>query len=132
MRYDSPFIKFLEAIANMLIGTFLWFLFSLPVITVFASGAALYHCTVKGIFGESFVTDIWGLHVVDRLGEFTKPVTIIQGSDDQLVAATSIEEASHYFPNAEFHLIDGAGHGFSGDDFDTAVKYGLDYLFANT
>ncbi|MBQ1482752.1 MAG: DUF624 domain-containing protein [Erysipelotrichaceae bacterium] len=52
MRYDSPFIKFLEAIANMLIGTFLWFLFSLPVITVFASGAALYHCTVKVIFGE--------------------------------------------------------------------------------
>ena len=82
--------------------------------------------------GSRFVTDIWGLNVVDRLGEFTKPVTIIQGSDDQLVAATSIEEASHYFPNAEFHLIDGAGHGFSGDDFDTAVKYGLDYLFANT
>ena len=82
--------------------------------------------------GSRFVTDLWGLNVVDRLGEFTKPVTIIQGSDDQLVAATSIEEASHYFPNAEFQLIDGAGHGFSGDDFDTAVKYGLDYLFANT
>ena len=82
--------------------------------------------------GSRFVTDLWGLNVVDRLREFTKPVTIIQGSDDQLVAATSIEEASHYFPNAEFHLIDGAGHGFSGDDFDTAVKYGLDYLFVNT
>ena len=36
----------------MLIGTFLWFLFSLLVVTVVASSAALYHCTVKVIFGE--------------------------------------------------------------------------------
>ena len=52
MRYDSPFIKFLEAIANLLIVTFLWFVFSLPILTVVASSAALYHCTVKVIFGE--------------------------------------------------------------------------------
>jgi len=52
MRYDSPFIKFLEAIANLLIVTFLWFVFSLPILTFVASSAALYHCTVKVIFGE--------------------------------------------------------------------------------
>lgn len=52
MRYQSPFIKLLEAGANMLIVTFLWFIFSLPIFTVVASGAALYHCTVKVIFGE--------------------------------------------------------------------------------
>ncbi len=52
MRYDSPFIKFLEAIANLLIVTFLWFVFSLPILTFIASSAALYHCTVKVIFGE--------------------------------------------------------------------------------
>lgn len=52
MRYDSPFIKFLEAIANLLIATFLWFVFSLPILTFVASNAALYHCTVKVIFGE--------------------------------------------------------------------------------
>ena len=52
MRYDSPFIKFLEAIANLLIATFLWFVFSLPILTFVASSAALYHCTVKVIFGE--------------------------------------------------------------------------------
>lgn len=52
MRYDSPFITFLEAIANLLIATFLWFVFSLPILTFVASSAALYHCTVKVIFGE--------------------------------------------------------------------------------
>ncbi|MBQ9679247.1 MAG: alpha/beta hydrolase [Ruminococcus sp.] len=81
--------------------------------------------------GSRFATDLWDVDVISWLHTFNKPVTIIQGSDDNLVAASSIEEASHLFPNAEFHLIDGAGHGFSGDDFDTAVQYGLDYLFTN-
>ena len=83
------------------------------------------------ILGGVFASDLWDLDVTARLGEFNRPVTIIQGSDDDLVAAESIEEASHLFPYAEFHLIDGAGHGFSGDDFDTAAQYGLDYLFKN-
>ena len=83
------------------------------------------------VLGSRFVTDLWDVDVISRLGNFTGPVTIIQGSDDNLVGASSIEEASHLFPNAEFHLIEGAGHGFSGDDFDVAVQYGLDYLFTN-
>lgn len=82
--------------------------------------------------GRVWATDLWGVDVVSRLGTFNKPVTIIQGSDDQLVAASSIEEASHLFPNVEFHLIEGAGHGFGGDDFDAAVQYGLDYLYQHT
>ncbi len=82
--------------------------------------------------GGAFARDLFGLDVVSRLSSYPHNVTIIQGSDDQLVAAKSIEEASALFPHAEFHLIEGAGHGFGGDDFDTAVNYGLDYLFANT
>ena len=41
----------LETIANMLIATFLWFLFSLPVLTVIPSSAALYHTINKVVFG---------------------------------------------------------------------------------
>ena len=82
--------------------------------------------------GGAFARDLYGVDVVSRLGSYPHNVTIIQGSDDKLVAAKSIEEASALFPHAEFHLIEGAGHGFGGDDFDTAVGYGLDYLFANT
>ena len=82
--------------------------------------------------GAAFARDLWDVDVVSRLEDFTGNVTIIQGSEDQLVSAESIEEASALFRNAEFHLIEGAGHGFSGDDFDTAVQYGLDFLFANT
>lgn len=82
--------------------------------------------------GAVFARDLWDVDVVSRLGYFPGNVTIIQGSEDQLVSAQSIEEASGLFRNAEFHLIEGAGHGFSGYDFETAVQYGIDYLFANT
>ena len=51
MNYNNPFIKMLETIANMLIATFFWFIFSLPVITIIPSSAALYHTINKVVFG---------------------------------------------------------------------------------
>lgn len=51
MDYNSPFIKMLETIANMLIVSLLWLLFSLPLITIVPSCSALYHTVNKVIFG---------------------------------------------------------------------------------
>ena len=51
MNYNNPFIKMLETLANMVIVSFLWLVFSLPVVTVIPSSAALFHCTSKVIFG---------------------------------------------------------------------------------
>lgn len=51
MQYNSPFVKILETIANMLIVSFFWIIFSLPILTVVPSTAALYHTTNKVIFG---------------------------------------------------------------------------------
>ena len=51
MNYDNPFIKMLETIGNMLIVSFFWLIFSLPVFTVVAASAALFHTTNKIIFG---------------------------------------------------------------------------------
>ena len=52
MNYESPFMKFLEAIANMLIVSVLWLVFSLPLVTVVASSAAMYHSVRTVIFGR--------------------------------------------------------------------------------
>ncbi len=52
MNYENPFIKMLEAIANMLIVSFLWFVFSLPLVTMVAASSALYHTSSKVIFGS--------------------------------------------------------------------------------
>ena len=51
MNYNSPFIKMLETVANMLIVSFFWLVFSLPVITVVPASAALFHTMSKIVFG---------------------------------------------------------------------------------
>ena len=51
MNYNSPFIKLLETIANMLIVSLLWLVFCLPIVTIVPSCCALYHTTAKIIFG---------------------------------------------------------------------------------
>ena len=89
-------------------------------------------------FGEGydlsgdFAKALYDVDVVSRLSEFEGNVIIIQGSNDDYVSADDTREASTVFPNAEYHLIEGAGHGFKGDDFEKAVSYGLDYLYKNT
>ncbi len=82
--------------------------------------------------GKKFAVDLFGVDVVSRLGEFDKNVLILQGSEDALVHPQMIEEASHSFPHCDFIMIEGSGHGFSGEYFNLAVKYGLEYLFENT
>ena len=42
----------LETIANMLIVSFFWLIFSLPIFTIVASSAALFHTVSKIIFGQ--------------------------------------------------------------------------------
>lgn len=82
--------------------------------------------------GAAFARDLFDVDVVSRLGDFPGNVVIVQGSEDPLVSASSIEEASKLFRHADFYLIDGAGHGFDGDDFEQSAQYGLDFLFDNT
>ena len=64
MTYDNPFVKILETIANMLIVSFFWLIFSLPLITLVPSSAALYHTVNKVIFGPGrgigVFKDFWG------------------------------------------------------------------------
>ena len=89
-------------------------------------------------FGEDyelsgqFARDLYDVDVVSRLGDFPGNVIIIQGSEDTLVPAYYSEEASTLFPNCEYYVIEGSGHGFGGEDFETAVNYGLEYLYKNT
>lgn len=38
------------------------------------------------------------------------------------------QRAIEEYPAAELKVIEGAGHGFSGGNFDLAMEYILDYL----
>ena len=60
-RYDGPLIRILTRIGNMMIVSFLWVAFCIPVLTIVPASAALYHTTAKVIrgTGNGVMKDFW-------------------------------------------------------------------------
>ena len=79
--------------------------------------------------GKPFFRDMIGYDVRDEIPNFDKPVLIIQGSEDNLVLPSVSREAADLYPDCEYRIIEGAGHGFSGEEHDIATEYALDFLF---
>jgi pimeloyl-ACP methyl ester carboxylesterase len=79
--------------------------------------------------GRIFIEDLWRYDVRDDLPDFDKPVLMIQGSEDDLVHPEGSEAASKRYPDCEYRLIQGAGHGFDGKYHDEASRYALDFLY---
>ena len=62
MRYNSPLMKILETIANMLIVSFFWIVCSIPIVTIIPASIALYHTSNKIIFngrGQGVMKDFF-------------------------------------------------------------------------
>ncbi len=79
--------------------------------------------------GKKYGEDLWDYDVRNYLSEFNKPVLILQGSEDNIVLPETAEYASKLLPDCEYHVIDGAGHGFSGEYHDQATEYAVDFLY---
>ena len=58
---DSPFFKFAQLVADIIILNFLWIIFSVPIFTIGAATSALYFCTTRRIADrEGYITqDFW-------------------------------------------------------------------------
>ena len=81
------------------------------------------------VVGEAFFRDLWDYDAMEHIKDFKKPVIIIQGSDDDIVKPEMSENASKLYPDCEYKVIDGAGHGFGGNDLDQAADYALEFLY---
>lgn len=81
--------------------------------------------------GEIFFKDLWDYDAKEHLTEFTKPVIIIQGTEDDIVSPSMSEQAAATYPDCEYKTIEGAGHGFGGDELDKAAEYALEFLYKN-
>ena len=85
---------------------------------------------ISGItVGKKFFEDIKDYDVREEISDFRKPVLILQGSEDSIVLPSVTKAADELYPDSEYHIIDGAGHGFSGEYHDEATKYALDFLY---
>ncbi len=79
--------------------------------------------------GKNFITDLYDYDVREDLHTFAKPVLVIQGSADDLVLPEATQAAVNLLPDAEYHVIEGADHGFSGKYHDEATQYATDFLY---
>ncbi len=78
--------------------------------------------------GPRYFIDIWNMDVYSMIEQDNKKILIIQGSDDKLVSVDHSKKVNDIYPNSKLKIINGAGHGFDGKDFDEAVEYILDYF----
>lgn len=78
--------------------------------------------------GRRYVEDVWDYDVYADVSTYEKDVLILHGDRDGTVDLSYSQRAIEEYPAAELKVIEGAGHGFSGDNFDLAVSYLLEYL----
>jgi pimeloyl-ACP methyl ester carboxylesterase len=78
--------------------------------------------------GRRYYEDIWNYDVYEHIGAYNQDVLIIHGDRDELVPVSFSERAVEVYPSAELKVIAGAGHGFQGNDAETAIGYMLDYI----
>ncbi len=78
--------------------------------------------------GRPYVEDMWDYDVYEEIGNYTDKVLLLHGSADNIVPLSYSDRAAEVYEDVEYHVIDGAGHGFSGSAFEEAVRYIFDYL----
>ena len=78
--------------------------------------------------GRRYVEDVWDYDVYADVAAYERDVLILHGDRDGTVDLSYSQRAAEAYPAAELRMIEGAGHGFSGGNFDLAMEYILDYL----
>lgn len=78
--------------------------------------------------GRPYAEDMWDYDVYEEIGNYTDKVLLLHGSADSIVPVSYSDRAAEVYEDVEYHVIDGAGHGFSGTAFDEAVRYVFSYL----
>lgn len=72
--------------------------------------------------GENYNKAMLKFDPFEHIGQYTKPVLIIHGTEDRLVPITYSERAITVFPDARLEKIEGAGHGFRGEPLEKAIE----------
>lgn len=78
--------------------------------------------------GRAYFERLFDFDTYGYISRYTGPVLIVHGNQDNIVPVSYAERAAETYANAELHILDGAGHGFYGSDFEQTVAWMLDFL----
>ena len=81
--------------------------------------------------GRIYNEDAMSFDIYELLPNFNKNVLIIHGTRDSIAPISYSERAVEVFPSAELVKIDGAGHGFYGEDEDYAAELAVQFVKEN-
>lgn len=68
------------------------------------------------------------LYRSNPVGEYEKPVLLMHGDRDGIVPISYAEHAAEVYPDVDYYVISGGGHGFYGNSLDDAFSHIFEYL----
>ena len=80
--------------------------------------------------GRIYLEDAISVDIYEKMGNYSGDVLIFHGTADNIVPITYSERAVTAFPSAELVIIEGAGHGFTGEDDQYVTKLSVDFVKA--
>lgn len=63
-----------------------------------------------------------------EIGNYAKPVLLMHGDRDGIVPISYAERAAEVYPNVDYYVIGGGGHGFYGNSLEDAFLHIFEYL----
>ena len=80
--------------------------------------------------GRIYLEDAISVDIYEKMGNYSGDVLIFHGTADNIVPISYSERAVTAFPSAELVIIEGAGHGFTGEDDQYVTKLSVDFVKA--
>ena len=71
---------------------------------------------------------MWDYDVYSEIGNYNNPVLLMHGDADYIVPISYAERAAEVYPDVEYHVMPGAGHGFHGQAFEDSMELSFAYL----
>lgn len=72
--------------------------------------------------------DMWDQEPYALIQEYGKNILLIHGSRDSIIPIACSDRLAETVDNVEYHVIQGADHGYLGEDFELAVSYITNFL----
>lgn len=82
--------------------------------------------------GRDFVLSMRDLDIYAKMAEFTKPVLLMHGTNDDIVPISYSQRAANTYPNAQLITYTGEGHGFTPNTMRDVEEKLLAFITENT
>ena len=82
----------------------------------------------KYTVGSIYVKDIISFDIYEVMKQYTGPALLFQGTADTYVPVDYARKAAETLPDAELIIVEGAGHGFKGEDLDSVAQKTIQFV----